>query len=257
MTVPDLLGYHMGDLVNAYARPRAVTVEVEVTGDTNSEFASRVESFLSAFAPADDEAAFNFKLPGQVEKRINCRVMRRSAAQRDRVSEGRLMTFLVQLLATDPAILAAASVSTAFEGSIASEGVTYDVTYDKSYGAGGVGSGTEVLNNGGWKTWPVFYIAGPQTGAFTNPVIENMGTGDKIELTANGGVSITSGQTIVIETHPQRRSVVFSTGASRYGKLTADSTFFPLEPGSNVIRVNGGGTSTGVVTTCVARDAWI
>jgi hypothetical protein len=110
---------------------------------------------------------------------------------------------------------------------------------------------------GDWESWPVYTINGPSSGTLIDPIIEGVTAGERLALTANGGVSMTAGQALVVDTHPARRSIAFTTGASRRGKLSSDSVWFPLTPGSNELRFRASGTTTGATVDVEARSARI
>ncbi len=227
--VADLPRYHGAVPSRAYALPRRIEVELRVRGST------RKRALLS-FQP-EPEVEFPMTIAWEDElgvadanERIECRVLRRASISRDENTEFNPYILVVELVASDPAIYVDALSTAILTVVVPPPGLSYPVTYPKVYGPGGSG-GTIVTNTGVWETWPTLKINGPTSGTLTDPVIENVTTGKKIELNANGGVSIAIGQQLIVETHPVKRSILFSTGASRYGKQSDASEFWPLEPG--------------------------
>lgn len=257
LNTPTLPRYHGGLIGASYHAPRTITFELGVEGTPGADFADKRLSVMAAFQPLPlTEEALVFQLPGESTKRIYCRPQ--SLASRvDIGSEFGLANVTVQLVASDPAIYANALSNAQLEPYVSAAGLSYSVSYDKNYGSGGSGGGVQVENAGDWETWPIFTVNGPSSGTLTNPVIENVTTGKEIALTANGGVSIVSGQQLVIETHPNSRRVAFSTGAGRYGRLSAASEFFPLLPGTNELRFRASGTTTDATVDVSFRSAWI
>ena len=254
--IAPLPRYHGGVPVNAYAFSRRIEVELRVRPST------RIRALLS-FQP-EPEAEFPMVVVWEDEKavaetteRIECRVRRRASVSRDRTTEFNPHILLVELVASDPAIYTDALSTVALSVFAPSAGLSYPVTYPKAYGAGGSGAGTIVDNTGDWETWPTLTINGPTSGTLTDPTVENVTTGKKIELNANGGVSIGVGQQLIIETHPVRRSILFATGASRYGRQSIASEFWPLEPGDNELRFRASGTTTGATVDIEWRSASI
>ncbi len=254
--IAPLPRYHGGVAVDAYARSRRIEVELRVRPSTRSRA-------LLSFQP-EPETEFPMVIVWEDEKevadtaeRVECRVLRRGSVSRDRSTEFNPHILIVELVASDPAIYTDALSSDSLTVFAPSGGLTYPVTYPKAYGAGGSGAGTILNNTGDWETWPTLKINGPSTGTLTNPIVENITTGKKIELNANGGVSIGVGQQLIVETHPLRRSILFSTGASRYGRLSDASEFWSLEPGNNELRFRGSGTTTGATVDVEWRSARI
>ncbi len=255
MTAP-LPRYHGGVPVTAYAFSRRIEVELRVKPSTRSRA-------LLSFQP-EPETEFPMVIVWEDEKgvadtteRVECRVRRRASVSKDRTTEFNPHILIVELVASDPAIYTDALSSDSLVVFAPSAGLSYPVTYPKAYGAGGSGAGTIVVNTGDWETWPTLKINGPSSGTLTNPIVENVTTGKTIELNANGGVSIGVGQQLIVETHPVKRSILFATGASRYGRLSDASEFWPLEPGNNELRFRATGTTTAATVDVAWRSARI
>ncbi len=254
LTAP-LPRYHGGVTVDAYAFSRRIEVELRVKPSTRSRallsFQPEPETEFPLVVVWEDEAGV-----AETTERVECRVRRRASVSRDRTTEFNPHILVVELVASDPAIyvdtLSVAIISILTPPA----GLSYPVTYPKVYGTGGSG-GTVVNNTGDWETWPTLKINGPTTGTLTDPSIENATTGKKIELNANGGVGIGVGQQLIVETHPAKRSILFATGASRYGRQSDASEFFPLEPGNNELKFRGSGSTTGADVDVEFRSARI
>ena len=250
---PDLPRYHGGLVGDSYHLERRIILTLDVSGTT---VANR-RALLKAFQPqVDSESPFVFTLPGETARRSNCRPLR-AASRIDAFTELGQARFVIELIASDPAIYDDSEESDVLTVFAPSAGLSYSVTYPKAYGAGGSGSGTVLNNVGDWETWPTLKINGPSSGTLTDPIIENVTTGKKIELNANGGVSIGVGQQLIVETHPAKRSVLFATGASRYGRISVASEFWPLAVGNNELRFRASGATTGATVDVEWRSAWI
>lgn len=253
ISTPNLPRYHGGLIGDSYHLERRVILTIEVSGTT---VANR-RTLLKAFQPlVDSESPFVLTLPGETARRIDCRPSR-AASPINVPSELGLAPFMVELIASDPAIYDDVLSTVNFGVFAPSAGLSYPVAYPKAYGAGGSGAGTVVANVGDWETWPTLKINGPTSGTLTNPKLENVTTGKTIELNANGGVSISAGQQLIVETHPAKRSILFATGASRYGRQSDASEFWPLVDGNNELRFRASGTTTGATCDVEWRSAWI
>lgn len=205
----------------------------------------------------EDQFAYGFQEAGQPEGQVMARVLRRVQPRSLSTETLGLFRMVVELEVTDPALYSASLLEATLLPFEAAGGFSWPAVWPISWGASGSGGGVVVSNLGEWETWPTFEINGPSSGTLTNPIIENVTTGQRLALNANGGVSIVSGQTLIVSTHPGSRFVRFSTGASRYGKLSADSVFFPLAPGDNELRFRASGTVTGSNVEVEARSAWL
>ena len=254
--VVDLPRYHGAIPIVAYATSRRIEVELRVRGSTRKRallsFQPEPETEFPMTIVWEDELGM-----ADINERIECRVLRRASISRDENTEWNPYILTVELVATYPAIYEDTLNTETLTPFAPSAGLTYPVTYPKAYGAGGSGSGTIVVNTGDWETWPTLKINGPTSGNLTDPTVENVTTGKKIELNANGGVSIGTGQQLIVETHPVKRSILFATGASRYGRLSDASEFWPLEPGNNELRFRASGSTTGATVDAEWRSARI
>lgn len=90
----------------------------------------------------------------------------------------------------------------------------------------------QVTNSGNYGSPPLIVIDGPTT----NPVVENETTGKQLAFTRNGGVSLTSGETLTINCEAQT-AVKESAGVetSVKSKLSLASEWFDIIPGVNDI----------------------
>jgi hypothetical protein len=100
-----------------------------------------------------------------------------------------------------------------------------------------------LVNNGDVPAYPTIEITGP-CGAI-RIFNQAFGGGEAdFKLTANGGVSLTTNTqklTIDMFNRTVRRNT--QSNPNQINKLTYDSTFFPLKPGSNTIRIEVAGTT--------------
>jgi len=159
----------------------------------------------------------------------------------------------IEWSSSDPVVYGVELTSTVVPVFVGSGGLSYPVTYDKDYGASGVGLTTDVPNDGDWETWPRFVITGPSSGTVTPVKIENVTTGEDITFS---GLTIPAGSTLVIDTHPSRRTVLFTDGANRWNTV-AGSAFWPIAPGGAALRFRASGDVVGVTVTAQTRDAYL
>ncbi len=101
------------------------------------------------------------------------------------------------------------------------------------------GTGTTVINNlGNMASFPDITIP----GACTVPIIRNTTTGKKLHFV---GLTINAGQSLVIDSKLRTAKI---GSISKIDFLSADSEFWTLEPGNNVITFS---VSSGTVTALV------
>jgi hypothetical protein len=184
-----------------------------------------------------------FQLLDGVKKRVNCRVRRR-ALPIDRDFALGYGNFTLMFWCPDPRIyenvLNTATAGLAVEGT----GFAFDMLFDLSFG-GSVGGGTlATCNNiGDITTPPVVTLTGPLTA----PQLQNQTTGETWKST----IALGSGEVLTVDF--AARTVMLGT-ATRYSTLTADSIWWMLRPGVNVVRLSA---SSGSGTANIAwRSAW-
>jgi hypothetical protein len=101
------------------------------------------------------------------------------------------------------------------------------------------GTGTTIVNNlGNMPSFPDITIP----GACTNPIIRNTTTGKKLQFV---GLTINAGQNLVIDSKLRTAKI---GSINKIDFLSADSGFWTLEPGNNVITFS---VSSGTVTALV------
>jgi hypothetical protein len=86
-----------------------------------------------------------------------------------------------------------------------------------------------VNNTGTFGASPLITIDGPTT----DPVVTNQTTGVKMELSRNGGVSLATGERIEIDVGQRTISKIAGTTTDLSDKLSTDSDWLYLTPGTN------------------------
>lgn len=105
---------------------------------------------------------------------------------------------------------------------------------------------TTITYLGDWPAFPTIVITGPIKG----PVITNVTTGEHIGLNA----SVPAGFTATIELTSAIKRVTRSDGLDMTGAVTSDSDLstFHLEPGANVITVEGDNVATATTSFVIS-----
>lgn len=259
VVTPDLPRYHGGLIGASYEAPRTLEVDMLVRADTPSGLVDALDALFAACQPlVDTERPFEWEYPGQAARQILCRCHEAQAPLLPSSWAGTPHVVVpLRFTASDPAIYSATAQTLEVEPFTSAGGFSWPARWPISWGGGGSGGGAVLVLGGDWESWARYTISGPSSGTLTNPIIEGVTQGERLAFNANGGVAITAGQTFVVESHPARRTARFATGASRYGRLSDDSEWFPLQPGSNEIRFRASGDTAGATLTVEARSAWI
>lgn len=150
----------------------------------------------------------------------------------------------IRFEATDPRILSDDEHSAATGFPIGGEGRTYNLEFNRVYGAAGSG-GSLSIDNAGTVAAP--WRAEVQ-GPWVNPTIRNVATGDELRLS----ISLGPGDTLVLDSADE---TVFLGSAHRLNTVLPGSVWPTIEPGANEWRV-GGASGSGLVTVWW-RDAWL
>ena len=258
LNTPPLPRYHGGIVGASYEETRPVSLTVAVTATTTAVLSEYVDDLLAAFEPRpDDETALTVTLPGLDSRQIMCRPQAATVQVGPAEWAAKTADVSIRLVASDPVWYSTTETSVILTPYTSADGFTWPAVWPIVWGAGGAGGGFTATNSGEWETWPTITITGPTAGTLSDPIIQNVTAGTELALIENGGVEITSGQTLIIETHPAVRTIEFSTGASRRGRLSAGSEWWPLQPGDSEIRFRASGTTTGATCTITYRSAWI
>ena len=85
---------------------------------------------------------------------------------------------------------------------------------------------TSLLNAGDVTTWPVWRVTGPTSGSATVTV----GSGSNTTTLP----PVSSGQVLVFDTDPAKRTILTAFGVSRRGELTAQDKRAPIPAGTSV-----------------------
>jgi hypothetical protein len=130
-------------------------------------------------------------------------------------------------------------------------GRTYPKTYPWAYASANTSNALVVTSNGTVSTPPLLRLY----GAFTDPVISNLTTGQRLKLTS---VSLSDGQYLEIDMANRTIYLNSDPAQSYYSKLDfTTSTWWELQPGQNLITA----TATSLDASCELdlfwRDRWI
>lgn len=226
---------------------RSIVLNFLILAETQSEFASYVQTFRLALAPCSQELPLSFRIPGvggDDTKVINAR-LRRIAAVVNRRWAVYAPELVVEFFATDPRIYGLAQ-SLVANLPTASGGATFDATFGWTFGTVVGGGALEATNSGTFATPVQFRINGP----VTDPVIENATQDKRLAFST----TLATGEFLDIDT--DLRTVLLNGTASRYSTLINTSTWFDLQPGINEIHFVAAANSAATLSA-TWKSAWV
>jgi hypothetical protein len=224
---------------------RTIVLELEVVEDDTATLSTTLDDLKAAFSTSD-ESVFAWKLPGQVERQVLARCRRRPVVV-DLPHLHGVQAMLVELIATDPLVYDATETATATAFPVTSGGFSFPFTFPLAFGTPSSG-GIVMVENDGTEDAP---WQATITGPWVNPYIELGSTGDRLTF----GITIASGETLVIDAADGARTVLLNGTSSRYSTIQAGSQWFKLPPGSSEVRF--GGSSGSGTAELRYRSAWV
>lgn len=242
--------------------PKTFIVECWVAGDTGGEVEAHVAAFGAAFRPSrSDQFEYRFKNPGQAEKLVRCRPLRR-IRRRDQDTETRhVVELLVAMKATDPRIYSVESFQDLvpiFE--VGEAGIDAPVNAPVNLNAPIVAD-VSVINAGGSNAYPILQFQYPTggTGTCTGLLVTNQTNGSTFEMgpdPGGGAFALVEGQTLLADMDAIVRKVpdllpIRIDVASRYTHWQFPRAPFYLSSGTNVLTFEPAGSSTDIV--CLAQ----
>ena len=145
---------------------------------------------------------------------------------------------VLRFIAYDPIAFDPTQVTAAFAVALAAN-LVFPITFPIQFGTGILDETLDVAYPGTWLSFPIITIVGP----IERPRIDNVTTGEKIELAAN----IAAGRKITIDLTEGNKTGVDDLGNNLLGQVTPDSDLgtFHLAPdpeaplGVNTLRLRG------------------
>ena len=234
---------------SARALPRDLTLPVYIRGEDRVEFLARKRDLLARLSPARGLATLEVAEIDGTRRRLNVYATGRGMegdASRDR--GGRTwVKYEIGLTAPDPfwrgdPLHVEFQAGTSYKFLGASTFLPFRVQDTQSFGA------TQFVNPGDVMSYPVWKILGPTNGG----IILSRVTPDLPNRTLTLNSVLSAGQTLTIDTRPEVLAITDQAGANRWPDLADGSSLWRIGPGTNLIEVSVGGSSS---TTRVVLDA--
>lgn len=177
--------------------------------------------------------------------------VRRNQPLRRADDPGWKTTLSLPLVAADPRIYSNTLHSANVSASVgAASGFGFAMAFPLNFGGGSTVADILATNSGNCATPCTIRVDGP----IISPVIANATSGLKVALNYTLGV----GEYITLDT--EARTIILNGSTNRYSALDFANTtgWWSILPGTNDIRLSGGGITGGVTALTVSyRDAWI
>lgn len=182
---------------------------------------------------------------GGVEREIICRYAAGWELTEDHHAS-RTQKAVVIFRAVDPWwYSAAAEVSVFTVGSLA----TFFPLFPLRLSSSDVFATSPVNNPGDGRAWPIWTVTGPGDRL----ALRNLSSGRAIMLNR----TISAGEVITIDTRPGRKTITDGVGSNLYGALSTDSELWPVERGTNDVRIELDNSTVGSSLTMSVHWRWL
>lgn len=212
---------------DALLKQRFMNLRFSIFGDDNSQIEMFRSELFKKFSPTLKEGTLTINSDSQ-SLSIPCVARKVIAGNRKKSRTECFQDIMIPLVASDPAFLDEEFTEitlAAFTG-----GFQFPFAFPISFGT--VGQSTTIDNIGHMETPVIIEMA----GALTNPVFTNDTTGQSIDLTGGGGLTLLAGETLIINTDKFSPSIIKMSGGvptNAYEFLTSDSELWQLALGEN------------------------
>jgi hypothetical protein len=110
-----------------------------------------------------------------------------------------------------------------------------------------------VVNSGDVPIYPVWTITGPASSI----VLRNVTTGEVIDLTGNGGLTLTAGQVLTVDTRVGTSKLQLADGTNKAGFLTDASVLWSIGRGTSSLRVEMSGSTVASAAQLAYRKGFL
>lgn len=183
----------------------------------------------------------------------SARRMRLRPSQRASVLRAPAAVFTAQLQWVAPdGVMEAASASTVTADATAGgeDGRQYNLTFDREYVEINPSGSVSVTNSGTATIWPELKLYGP----VTNPEIRDLTNNRRLRFVT----TLTAGQFLEVNTRDRTVRLNGLVNQNRYNTLDFTvSSWFGLEPGTQLVRYRGASTSSPARAEITYRTAWL
>lgn len=208
-------------------RARDLVLPITVMGATEVELRTRIRTWLSRLNPTRGAGRLRVTAPDGSQRELHC-YYADGMQGNESIDEAGLVwqRFAVMLRAGDPYWYDSSTVVVPFT---TGEAATFFPIFPLRLSGSEVFAETTVDNTGDVKTWPIWTITGPGSGL----VLRNLTTGKELSLSRE----LSAGETITIDTSPGVKTITLNDGTNLMGEMDDGWSLWPIERGSNSIRI--------------------
>lgn len=229
-----------------YLQGRVVTVGLHLIADTPAELRTLTDAVRAATTP---QALPLPLLLFDSQVLVYAKPRRRSIPY-DAENLRRVSTATVEFYCPDPRVYGAAQKSGSTGLPVDSGGFTFPLTFAWAYGSVGTPGSMILTNSGSFNARPIWTIAAGPTANLVNPSIENVQTGQRLNL----NITLVPGDVLTIDV--DAHTILLGGTASRRNALAVGSTWPELRPGDNQINFRASSGATSALLTGTYRDSY-
>lgn len=215
---------------------------------TEEALRTQLRALIRTMDPTRGDGRLRITAPAGDQRELTCRYvagLEMPEQLGDTAGPG-LQRAAVVLRATDPFWYDVATTSATYETGTPA---TFFPFFPLRLSASEVFADATLDNGGDVETWPVWTIVGPGSEI----VLRNLTTGKALTLDH----TLADGESVTIDTRPGSKTVLDQDGVSRFSSLTASSSLWPLERGSNSIRVEVTGATAATAVTVAFKKRYL
>jgi hypothetical protein len=223
-------------------QPRTIQLALWLLASDEQTYFERRNELMEIFAPSVDPIKLRLTAGGSV-RQIDCFFVGDLALPSSERT-AYIHRLGVTLQAPDPTWYDPTSVAVSFGLAAGANVMNVPLAIPWNVGTSTIDQTVMVAYSGTWLTHPTITITGP----ITNPIVENVTTGELLDFT---GITIASGDTYTIDTRYGLKTVTNAAGTNKIAELTdaSDLSTFHIAAsnevpgGVNDLRVTGTGAT--------------
>lgn len=216
---------HGEQFIDLRLAPRAIALTLAVPATDPEDLQNRTAILTKLFKPGRSITQLIFSLNNGQQRAVDVRY-----TSGLNYSFGDLVNYYqklpIRLTAYDSYFYDPVSTPVVFGVGGSAAGFSVPLPVPFSVGTTVLSSTRTVEYPGTWRDYPIILIKGP----ITNPKIENLSTGEKLDFTGN---TVLTGETLNIDLRPGYKTVVDHNGVNRVPWLSADSSLSTFHLGED------------------------
>jgi len=235
---PELYGTYIKSL---NVEPRTLTIPLKLVGTTLTDLKEKQENLLVALNPILGQGVLKFQY-GSTIRYLDC-YYAGGLEGNDSLEMGSITWWksVVRFYAPTPYFYSDTLETSYTLDAGAGDPFLGDPFFPMSIQESNVLGTSDIDNTGQILSWPIFTLTGPGSSI----ELVNETSGESLILSGSGGLTLSGGEEVVINTHPGEKTVTKSSNGANYFKyLSIGSIFWSLAPGVNEISIEVSGSTS-------------